>query len=158
MSNDILIYETGNGGDIAVINNDIALGDLLLQQAYLALFGGNVEADTLGNELATQIRYDWWGNSLLLGKTPAQQFNSQTERALNNNALNSTGRVNIQRAVEADMSHLNGIATVAVSVSLPAPKRLEIMIKLTPPGGQQSVALQVLWDNTKNEMIIKQII
>lgn len=155
---DIALYETGNGGDIAIINNDIALGEQLYQQAYLAICGGNVAADTLGNELPTEIRHDWWGNTLIFKDTPVQQYNSQTERALHNNALNSTGRINIAMAVEKDLEYLKTIAEVSVSVSISSVNRVEILIKLSQPSNKQDVKLQVLWDNAKTEMIINKII
>lgn len=155
---DITIYETGSGGDIAVINNDIALSEALDNQAYLALFGGNVEADTLGNELPSQVRYDWWGNSALLANAVPMQFNSQTERALANNTLNSQGRVNIQRAAEADLAYLATIATVTVTVSVPGVNKVQILVNLQQPGNQQNVQLQVIWDNAKKEVIINKII
>jgi hypothetical protein len=151
---DIGIYETGNGGDIAVINNDISLAEQLYQQAYLALSGGNVEADTKGNEPASELRADWWGNALFFGTNPVKQFNSQTERALRNNALNSTGRVNIQQAVESDLAYLKTVANVTVSVSVTGVNKLAILVQLNQPGNQQSVVLQVLWDGAKKEMII----
>jgi hypothetical protein len=158
MTKDITIYETGSGGDIAIINNDIALSETLYQQAYLALFGGNVEADTLGNELPGQLRYDWWGNSVLFNTAPFSQFNSQTERALMNNALNSTGRINIQRAAQADLAYLSTIAVVTVAVTLLSVNKLQILINMIEPANQQNVQLQILWDNAKKEVIINKLI
>lgn len=155
---DIGIYETGNGGDIAIVNGDIATEEQLYQQVYLALFGGNVEADTLGNELPTEVRNDWWGNVLIFGTDPVKQYNSQTERALRNNALNSTGRINIQLAVEKDLEYIKAIADVSVNVSVPAVNKVEILIRLRQPSTKEDVTLQVLWDNAKADMIINKII
>ncbi|HMI03728.1 MAG TPA: hypothetical protein VK541_14690 [Pedobacter sp.] len=155
---DILLYESGNGGELAIINNDLALAERLYQQAYLCLFGGNVEADTLGNEIATEIRQDWWANSLLFGDNKAKQFNSETERALNNNALTSTGRLNIQRAVENDLKYFKNVAEFVVGVSLLGRDKVEISIKLTQPKNQQGESLQLIWDNAKKELITDKII
>ena len=155
---DITIYETGNGGDITVVNNDISLSESLYQQAYLAMFGGNIEADTLGNELPTQVRLDWWGNSALLANTIPGQFNSQTERAILNNALTSTGRVAIQRAAEADLSYLSTIAVVTVAVNILSVSKLQILVNLSQPSNNANVQLQVLWDNAKQQMITNLVI
>lgn len=159
MTKDLLIYESGNGGELAVINNDLALGDQLLQQAYLAMFGGNVEADTLGNEPANEPRFDWWGNSLLFGQNSAKQFNSQTERALMNNALNSTGRVNIQRAAENDLQYLKASADVKVNVAILSTDKVRIDVSLGPTRSTgEAVLLSLIWDSAKGEVVIQKVI
>lgn len=156
--NDIGIYESGNGGEVAIINNDLALGDTLLQQAYICLFGGNVEADTIGNEPADILRFDWWGNSLLFGNDTARMFNSQTERALKNNALTSNGRVNIERAVNADLTGLQAVAGVSVAVNIISTDSVQIAVTLSEPGSNQSQTMLLLWDNLKQAVIVQEVI
>lgn len=153
ITKDILLYESGSGGEIAVIGNDIALVEQIFQQCYLALFGGNIEASTLGNEPVTQIREDYWQNALFYNNDPGRQFNSQTERALNENALTSTGRVNIQRAVEADLQYFKTIADISVNVVILSVNKVQITIGIKQPGSQSGQSLQVIWDNAKQEMI-----
>lgn len=153
-----MVFESGNGGEIAIISNDLALGPSLLQQGYVCLFGGNVEADTLGNEVAGQIRQDYWANALLFAGKPAKQFNSQTERALRNNPLTSTGRINIQRAAEADLSGLSGIATVTADVTILSTDKVQIKLTLTEPGGPLPQTLTIVWDALKQSAIIQKII
>lgn len=154
---DIGLFESGNGGDIAVLNNDIMLSEQLYQQAYLCLFGGNVEAVTRGDEPAGKYRQDWWGNSLLFGTVKSKQFNSATERALRENALNSAGRVSIIRAVESDLAPLKSIATVAVDAAIQGVNKITISISLAQPAAK-TATLQLIWDNAKGEMIIDRII
>ena len=55
---DLAIYETGNGGDLLINNNDLSSVEILIHQVYLCLFGGNVEASTRGNELKSEKRED----------------------------------------------------------------------------------------------------
>lgn len=156
---DILLYENGNGGEIAIDNNDIALSEQLYQQVYLCLFGGNIEADTRGDEIPSELRNDWWGNSLLFANNKAKQFNSETERALNNNVLNSSGRVNILRAVENDLKYFKKTANVAIDVLIDDRNKVRITIKLTQPNNnQQGLNLQIIWDNAKKELITNKII
>lgn len=38
MTKDINLHESGSGGEISIINNDLVLGEALFQQVYLALF------------------------------------------------------------------------------------------------------------------------
>ncbi len=158
VGNDLSIYETGNGGDLAVLSNDLALGDVLLQTAYVSMFGGNVEADTLGNEPTDEIRLDWWGNSLLFPNGSPQQFNSQTERALKNNPLTSNGRVAIQLAAQNDLANLSNFATVSVTVNILSTNSVQIVVQLTQNDSMQSQTLAVLWDNLKQTAIIQEVI
>lgn len=158
MTKDILLYESGSGGEIAIENNDIALVEYVFQQIYLALFGGNVEAITKGNELTNQVRGDWWGNSVLFANDPGRQFNSLTEKALNENVLNSVGRVNIQRAAESDLQYLKSIADITVNVVILNTNKVKIAVTLLQPNNNQSASLQVIWDNAKSEMIVERTI
>jgi phage gp46-like protein len=154
---DIGIYETGSSGDISVSNNDIALGDQLLQYVYLALFGGQVEADTLGNEPAGEIRLDWWGNSLLFALDQARQFNSQTERALNNNALGSSGRVAIQQAVLADLKFFKSFADITVNVVILSNNKVNIQVGINQLS-QKNITISLLWDSAQKAVIVQEII
>lgn len=158
ITKDISIYESGSGGEIAVEGDDIALVEQLFNQCYLAFFGGNIEASTLGNEIETEVRNDWWGNSLLFPQQPEVQFNSQTEKALRSNALNSVGRVNIQRAVDADLQYLNTIADIKSNVVILSTNKVQISVAISQPSNQTEVLYQIIWDNAKSEPIVNKII
>jgi len=155
---DLGVFENGNGGEITIQNNDVLLADQLYQQAYIALFGGNVEANTRGDEVAGQIRQDWWGNSYLFGNTPNKQFNSETERALNNNPLTSKGSINIINAVKTDLKYLSSVASVTVDATVLSAAKIVILITLTIPKNNQTAVMQITWDNAKNELIIDRTI
>lgn len=158
ITQDILIYEAGSGGELSVQNNDIALIEQLYNQVYLAWFGGNIEASTLGNETPDEIRNDWWGNSLLFPNDPGSQFNSQTEKALRDNALNSSGRINIQRSAEADLQYLKSIADVTVNVVILSTNKVQLSATLSQPKGAISQTVSFIWDNAKNELIQPDVI
>jgi hypothetical protein len=76
----VLIEQNGNGGDLILQGNDLAVCTGYENIPYLSMCGGS----------------DWWGNEFL---DPAQQFNSLTEKTLRQYALNSAGRVAIEQAV-----------------------------------------------------------
>lgn len=154
MSKDILLAELGTGGEMVIEANDIVLTESLFQMIYLALFGGNIEASTTGNELPSELRYDWWGNELLFGEVREVQFNSETERVLKETVLNTSGRTIIERAVEYDLQFLNQIADYSVEVSLETYNRVEIMIKLQRLDNQQEKIYQLVYDNAKDEVIV----
>src|SRR6478609_1664123 len=117
---DLAIGEAeGNGGDIKMLKNDLAIVYGNENQVYLALFGGNVEQNTPAIPTITQTN-DYWGNSLFWTNNAAQQFNSNTERILNTTALNSAGRVKIENAVKDDLKYLQDTGVqVTVNVTLP---------------------------------------
>ncbi len=77
---DISIYETGSGGDLELLGNDIASTSGLFNMVYMAWFGGNPEASTTGNELESELRDDWFGNALLFENEKEVQFNSILEK------------------------------------------------------------------------------
>lgn len=155
---DILLYETGNGGDLAVLSNDLAMCEALYQQVYLALFGGNVEASTKQKYIETEERFDYWGNSLIWNEKNTRQFNSQTERALINNPMSSSGRLAILQAVNEDLSYLVSLLSYTVDVSVLGLNNLKITVNFTAKSNQQNKVLQLVYDNAKNELIIDKII
>ena len=86
---DIRLIETGQGGDI-VINQSVIDGvDGYENMPYLAMFGGA----------------DFWGN-FLFEQIPGGRVESKTEKALQDNALNSSGLRRIEDAVKEDLAFL----------------------------------------------------
>lgn len=154
---DILVYESGNGGDLAIFGGDIGTTQQLLQQVYLALFGGNVAAQTTGQEQAGETRLDYWANSLFFSQNKSKQFNSQTERVLNETPLTSSGRIMIKQAVEADLTFLSTIATVSVEVLINSTNKVTIQVVLMQPNNQSN-QISFIWDKAKQEVIIDRTI
>lgn len=155
---DILLFESGSGGDFAIVNNDLLMGESLYQQIYLALFGGNIEASTRPSYLESEERFDYWGNSFVWNETKTKQFNSETERAIQNNALNSSGRLSIIQAVNVDLSYLKAVIDFSVEVSILSVNKLGIKVSFTEKTNQQDKVLQMVYDNAKKEVIIEKII
>lgn len=158
MSKDIALFESGSGGELLVLNNDISLVETLFQQVYLRLFGGNIEANTTGTEIEGQQRNDWWGNTLLFNNRKDKQFNSNTERVLDNVTLNTSGRIDIKRAVESDLNNLSNIADINVNIVILSHNKVEISILLQKPDDTEDKILQFIWDNARKEVIIDIII
>lgn len=155
---DINLFESGDGGEIAILDGDVVLTEQLYQQVYLALFGGNVEASTEPNTPVTEQRNDWWGNSLIFTETPEKQFNSITEKTLRTTTLNSTGRITILRAIEYDLQYLKNVANVTVNVVILGTYKIKIDVTLSRPQNQQDVVMQILWDGAKDELIVNRVI
>lgn len=155
---DILLAETGDGGDFAILNNDLLLGESLYQQIYLALFGGNIEASTKVSYLESEERFDYWGNSLVWNDVKTKQFNSETERMLQNVALNSSGRLKIIQSVNKDLEYLKDVVNLTVDASILSVNKLRIIIEFTQLSNQQDKVLQLVYDNAKGELIIEKTI
>lgn len=158
VTKDINLHESGNGGEMSIVSNDLLIGESLFQQVYLALFGGNVEAVTRGDELITEERFDYWGNPLFFAETPSKQFNSITEKTINSVALNSQGRLSIINAVNEDLSYLTELLNYSIDAQIFEVNKIRIIINFTPKNNQQSRVLQLVYDNAKNELIIERII
>jgi len=155
---DIHLFETGSGGDFAIVNNDLLMGESLYQQIYLALFGGNIQASTKQSYLESEERSDYWGNSLIWKDVKTKQFNSETERTLGNVALNSSGRLSILQAVNNDLDYLKGVVDFTVEVGIDSVSRISITVNFKEKTNQQDKVLQMVWNNSKNEVIITKLI
>ena len=147
---DIAIYESGSGGEINLLNGDIEMTDGLFNQPYLSHFGGNTEASTTGEEQEGTERFDWWANALMFAQ-PEAQMNSEVERALNNNALSSSGRSDIEQQAKKDIDFLSVLGEVSSTVSIIGNDKIKISDKIN-----QSVK-SFIWDATRQELI-KEII
>ena len=155
---DINLHESGNGGEMAIVSNDLLMGEVLFQQVYLALFGGNLEANTIGNELVSEERFDYWANPLFFAEIPSKQFNSNTERELQKVVLNTAGRLRIIQVVNEDLSYLTILLNYDVDVQFVGTNHIRIIVNFTQKGTQENRVLQMVYDNAKGELIIEKTI
>ena len=149
---DLKVIETGNGGDLIYEGKDLTVIEGFGNMPYLAMFGGNIEQDTPSVRLAEEQAFDWWGNSLLMNNDKSIQFNSLTERTLQNTALNSAGRLQIIQAVQKDLEFMKPFAQVNVDVSIISNDRVMISITLTEPQNQQEKKYIYIWDGTLKDL------
>lgn len=152
---DLKVIESGNGGDLVKTSKDLTVISGLGNMVYLALFGGNVKASTPQKRLASEEAFDWWGNSLFNPNDPDVQFNSLTERTLNNVALSSSGRLRIEQAAIKDLEFMKSFAVPTVSVSIPETDKVNIYVRVQEPDNQQEQAFTFIWDATKNEVTVE---
>lgn len=112
---DLLILETGNGGDLVIKGNDLAMVEGVENMPYLSMFGGNVA---------------WWGNNLLLSDSDDIQFSSESEQSLLDISLNSAGRVALENAIKRDLAALktNSKSALVVSVAFVSNDKISIEI------------------------------
>jgi len=148
---DIRLIEDGDGGDFVLKGNDIETIDGFQNMIYLGLFGGNLGANT--KEFAeSEQRSDWWGNNLFMQNDPVIQFNSNTERLLNNIALNSSSRLKIEESIKTDLSFMQSFGTLSVAVSIVSTDRADFLITFQEPNSFESNEFKYIWDSTQNEL------
>jgi len=111
---DIKILEAGDGGDMSINGNDLAVVFGVENMPYIGMFGGA----------------SWFGNDLLLQDTDLI-FSSETEQLLINTALNSAGRVEIEAAIKRDLQFLiNDVegTELIVQTQITSDNRIEIRV------------------------------
>lgn len=124
---DIKIYETGNGGDLQLNTNDLAIVYGVENMPYLAMFGGS----------------SWWGNDLLMSQGNGWRFQAETEAVLRDTPLNSNGRLIIEAAIKRDLQFMLDIiegTTLVVQTRITDDNTLEIRITFN---GQE---INLLWN------------
>lgn len=127
---DPVVIETGNGGDLQLVGNDLGVVFKIENMIYLALFGGNKEAVTKNKSVEVES-LDFWGNSLFMPNNPSQQFNSITEKTLDKIALNSEGRILVENAIKKDLEFLSDFnVNYTLSATVQSDDRLKIEIRL----------------------------
>jgi len=155
---DINLFEGGSGGEMRILNSDLLMAETVYQTIYLALYGGNVEQSTTSEETDLEENFDYWGNQLFYSNNPDKWFNSQTERTLSTVSLNGEGRKLIEDAVNADLQFLNNVVNFEVEVSISSNNRAEIAIFISEFQNQSDRQLKMVWENSRNELIIQEII
>lgn len=153
---DLSIYETLDGGDVAIQGNDLQLVESLFNQPYLGLFGGNIAQSTPvdAEEIQTLERFDYWGNQLLYRDNPELQNNSAFERTMDLVALTSAGLQELTQVGKDDLSFLEEVGRVDFSVSLVGVDKIEVDVLLVEPETLQERNFVFLWNGTRLEQII----
>lgn len=151
---DILLCETGNGGDFIFKNNDFVLTDGMHNQFYLAWFGGNVGGEESDKEDTPQSeeRTDWWGNDVLFEQNLDFKFNSELETRLRDTALSSSGRLDIEETAKTDLLFMTDFGEVSTDVSITGVDRVEIFAEIQEPNNEENKTFSFIWDATKNEV------
>jgi hypothetical protein len=150
---DLLLAETNNGGDLVKLPKDFVVIEGFENMPYMAMFGGNREASTPLQRLPQEQAFDWWGNTLFFQNDESVQMNSNTERVLLSVSLNSSGRIQIERAVRKDLEFMKPFATVTVSVSIVSTDRVVIGVNIVRLDNLERRAFVYIWDATNSELI-----
>ncbi len=140
---EIRVKENLDGGDFVLIEvedetglfHDLQLDGGLETPIYLSHFGGNVKANTTGNEEPGILREDWYGNAFV-SEDPDRRANSDLERALIELPISSGNLLKYEDAAEDDLAWLinNGIAaSVASEAVITAPESVKVTDTVEQP-------------------------
>jgi len=150
---DLALYETGNGGDIQLKGRDMAIYYGWENMVYLALFGGNPGFPSNGPKLQNEQAFDYWANELFWPNDESRQFNSLTEKRLQEVSLTSAGRILIEQDIISDLKFMASFAEVSVSVEIISDTRIRMNILVKQPDNLQDKAFVFIWDSTKMELV-----
>lgn len=149
---DLEVRETLNGGDLVKNPKDFSVINGFQNMIYFGLFGGNVEASTPLVRIPTEQAFDWWGNNLFFPNDTSVQMNSETERTLMNVALNSSGCVLIEKAIDKDLKFMADFATVTREVTIVSTDRVKIEIQIVRLDNLLERPFIFIWDATNMEL------
>lgn len=148
---DLKLIETYDGGDLVQNGADLKVIDGFQNMIYLALFGGNLKQSTKEFD-EDEERFDYWGNELLMLNSPEIQYNSQTERTLNEVSINSQGRLLIEQAAKSDLEFMQDFANITVEVSILGVDKVGIKVILKEPNELESNEFNYIWGATESEL------
>jgi phage gp46-like protein len=132
---DILIYESGDGGEMKLKNDDLETVSSITNSFYLALFSSKTS--------------DWWGNSELLKENP---FASTFEKTLDSVSLNSSGLKQLEQAALEDLNFIKQYGEITVYGSILDLNKISLKINFLEPSGSEKI-IKFVFDKLRNEII-----
>lgn len=144
---DILITESGDGGDLSLINNDLVASENFESMIYLALFGGNIQSDN------GEQNNDWWANSIVPSENSIE---SNFEKTINQIVINSSGISKLEEAAKKDLEFLKKYANYSLEIKILKKDSLSLYITISKPNNV-SQTVNVLW-NAGNVTITSYVI
>lgn len=138
MEEDLLLTETGNGGDLVIRDNDLVLTSKLSNQIYLALFGGNIVDDN-GEQFN-----EYWANVQLSDES---KYVSQFERTLNEVVINSSGLQRLHEAANKDLEFLKKYVNYTLELSILNKDSISLYIDIKAPNNVED-KVSIVWNST----------
>ncbi len=138
MEEDLLLTETGNGGDLVIRDNDLVLTSNLSNQIYLALFGGNIVDDN------GELFNEYWANVQLSDES---KYVSQFERTLNEVVINSSGLQRLHEAANKDLEFLKKYVNYTLELSILNKDSISLYIDIKAPNNVED-KVSIVWNST----------
>jgi len=147
----IEMFETLDGGDYVVGEDDILLDNSLNSIGYTSFFGGNLKENTTqGRKPSGAFYNDYWGNCDVFNE-PDLQFNSNTERQLAFTPIRSGNLGVFEQASQKDLQYLKTsgkASTVSSSVKIVNPGKIKLDVTVKQPSKTEPEGFTIFWDET----------
>ena len=139
---DVLLKNTGDGGEITIENGVVKMTGRFDTAAYLSTHGGNL--DDGGESDTTKT---WWGN--IDENIPERKYRSKTQYRLKSLPAISANIPKIQNAVDDDLQWFldtKAASSVLSEVTLPARNRVQINVDIEALGDKQNFSYTENWE------------
>ena len=138
---DVLLFQTNDGGNLAIAGGLVEMSGGLETAAYLSLFGGN-EGDNgqAGNPQT------WWGN--VNEPDPRRQYRSETQHLLRSLAAVPANLRRLEQAAVRDLGWMveAGAATdVSAAASMPGLNKVRIVATIHAEGPPAAIEFFENW-------------
>lgn len=138
---DVRLYQTDDGGEIAVERGVVEMDGGLETAVYLSLFGGNEDDDGRPDNPV-----NWWGN--LIEDRPERIYRSETQHLLRALPATSGNLPRIEDAVKRDLAWVvpAGVASeVSASASVIGLNRVKITVSVEAVGSPSRFEFFANW-------------
>lgn len=138
---DVYLQQTPDGGDFNVDNGVVEMSPGLEVSAYIALFGGNLDDDVVGDN-----KKQYWGNYIEPDQT--EHLRSRTQNVLNTLPITANNLQKLKNAIELDLAYLltEGIAnSISVSVGIPGLNKVRVEVDISAEGEETSFSFTENW-------------
>lgn len=135
------IFQTLDGGEIAVEGGYIRMDGGITSAVYLSLFGGN-----LADPGASDASREWWGNKS--EQEPARKYRSRTQYALLNTKQSSANIGRVVDAAKLDLAWMVSekvASSVTVSASIPGLNRIKFNVTVEADGTETEITITANW-------------
>lgn len=122
----LLENDTSDGGEITCVGGVVLTDEGVSTAAYISLFGGNQEDS--GNQEDDAVQF--WGN--LLEEDTTRHIRSRFGYLVDNLPATTANLARLKAAAESDVAWMASsdgpLDEVTVTLSVPAPKRIEVEV------------------------------
>lgn len=126
---DVVLFQTGDGGNIKSINGLITMSGGLQTATYLSLFGGN-QYDIENQGVETLTFKEWWGN---IGEVEENQYKSETQNIIDGMPPSSANLKRLEESAKTDLNWMidtNLASEINIDASIPQLNVVKLVIRI----------------------------
>jgi phage gp46-like protein len=138
---DVNLYHSTDDGEINILGGIVEMSGGLATAAYLSMFGGNENDDSL-----SENHLSWWGN--LNESDSVKKYRSETQNLLRSIPATSGNLIRIEDAAKRDLSWFiteKVASSISISVSIPGLNSVKIVVKIEANGIESTFEFVENW-------------